>query len=387
MCLSFVDPVVDERLPFVGGTSVRLLGEMSVRVGEEDLTDALGGRVGRLALAFLLLNRERAVRRDELAAAVWEGRAPADPEGALRVVLSRLRRAIGSESLQGRAELRLMLPGPVHIDVERLRMLVGEAEAGGELAPARAAAELSAGELLPALDADWLVVERDRILDLRLRALHAVGRAALRAGGPEFAAARQAARELISLSPYRESAHRLLIEALIADGEQAEALLAYENVRVLLRDDLGTSPTADLAALHMQLLLATDQVGASGDPAVVEQLALPAAAVPAVRPRLAGRRSELRQLGELWASRERAFTLALIEGDPGVGKSRLAGEFARRVHAAGHDVLWGRCHEQALVPYEPFIEVLRQYARSLDDEGLAQIAHAAGAQFLSLAPT
>lgn len=332
--------MVGDGLPLLGGTSIRLLGDLSVRINEEDVTDAIGGRVGRLALTFLLLNRGRAVRRDELAAAVWEERAPADPEGALRVVLSRLRRAIGSGSLQGRAELRLTLPGPVHVDVERLRMLVGEAEAGGDLAPARAAAELSAAELLPALDADWLVAERDRTLDLRLRALHAVGRAALRAGGSELAAAQQAARELIVLSPYRESAHRLLIEALIADGEQAEALLSYENVRVLLRDDLGTSPTEDLATLHMQLLLATDQEGPSGDPASIEQLALPAAAVPTARPRLAGRRAELRQLGELWASPERVFTLALLEGDPGVGKSRLAGEFATRMHAVGDNVLW-----------------------------------------------
>ena len=386
MCASSAIPVVEDVPPALGGTSIRLLGDLSVRIGGADVTEAVGGRVNQLALAFLVLNRERPVRRDELAGAVWEKRAPVDPDGALRVVVSRLRRAIGAESLQGRAELRLTLPGPIEIDVEKVRILVGEAEAGGDLARASAAAELSVGELLPALDADWLGAERDRILDLRLRALDAVGRAALRAGGSELASAQHAARELITLSPYRESAHRLLIEALIADGEQAEALLAYESVRVLLRDDLGTTPTAELAALHMQLLLATDQTDPSGDPALVEQLALPLAAVPVGRPRLAGRRAELRELGERWASREAAFTLALLEGDPGVGKSRLAGEFATRVHAAGDNVLWGRCHEQALVPYEPFIEVLRQYAGSLDDAALAQVAHAAGAQFLSLAP-
>jgi DNA-binding SARP family transcriptional activator len=378
--------VVDDRCSAAGGTSIALLGDLSVQIAGQDLTAGLGGRVSRLAFTFLLVNRERAVRRDELAAAVWEERAPADPEGSLRVVLSRLRRAIGAERVQGRAALRLMLPGPVDIDVERLRTLVGEAEAGGELKAARAAAALSAGELLPGLDTDWLAKERDGILELRLRALQAAGRAGLLAGGSEVAGATQAARAVIALSPYREGGHRLLIEALIADGEQAEALLAYENIRVLLRDELGTSPAAGLASLHMQLLLATDQAHPREDLAPLEQVALPPAAAPPVRPRLAGRRVELGQLDELWAAQEPGFKLALVEGDPGVGKSRLAGEFASRVHASGGNVLWGRCHEQSLVPYEPFVEVLRQYVGSLDDEDLAQVAHEAGAQFLSLAP-
>jgi hypothetical protein len=65
------------------------------------------------------LHRDRPIRRDQLAAAVWEERAPANPDAALRVVLSRLRRALGADALPGRTELRLALPEPAEVDVER----------------------------------------------------------------------------------------------------------------------------------------------------------------------------------------------------------------------------------------------------------------------------
>src|SRR4051794_1871303 len=252
------------------GTAIELLGGLSVRIGGTDVTAALGGRVGRLALAYLVLHRDRAVRRDELADAVWEAeRAPADPDAALRVVLSRLRSALGRDAVTGRAELRLALPEPARVDLEELRELVAE----GEAEAARAAARLAARELLPGLDADWLAAERDALLELRAQALLTLGRA-----DPD--AALDAGRELIALAPFRESGHRLRIEALAARGELAEALRAYDELRVLLRDELGTAPSPELAALHVQLLRSTDPGAGAPIPALAVQRPLPAAAAP-----------------------------------------------------------------------------------------------------------
>jgi class 3 adenylate cyclase/tetratricopeptide (TPR) repeat protein len=53
--------------------------------------------------------------------------------------------------------------------------------------------------------------------------------------------------------------------------------------------------------------------------------------------------------------------LAFLVGEPGMGKSRLSAEFAREVHAAGATVLYGRCDEESLAPYQPFVEALRHY--------------------------
>ncbi len=73
----------------------------------------------------------------------------------------------------------------------------------------------------------------------------------------ELPIAERTAHDLIALAPYRESGHRLLMEALAARGNVAEALRAYEHVRQLLRDDLGASPSAPLQALHVSLLKST----------------------------------------------------------------------------------------------------------------------------------
>jgi DNA-binding SARP family transcriptional activator len=359
---------------------IRLLGDLSVQIGKHDVTGRLGGRVGQLAFSYLVLNRERPIRRDQLAAAVWEERAPANPDAALRVVLSRLRAALGADALAGRAELRLALPEPAEVDVERLRVLAGVED----LETAREAGQLAKQELLPGLEADWLNDHRERLAELRQEALGALGRIALREG--ELALAEETARELVRLEPFSEGPNRLLIETLAARGEQAEALRAYERFRVLLRDELGTSPSSELAALHVQLLRAAE-APALAEAALDVRLPLPEAVLPPTRPALAGRGPELRELEALvQATGERGVSFALIAGEAGIGKSRLASELARRAHAAGHTVMWGRCHREALVPYEPFAEALRRYTAALPPQTLAELAHAAGSEFALLAP-
>ena len=64
----------------------------------------------------------------------------------------------------------------------------------------------------------------------------------------------QRARQLIELAPYRETGHRILIETLEQRGNVAEALLVYDRLRVLLRDELGTAPSSALQSIHRRLL-------------------------------------------------------------------------------------------------------------------------------------
>lgn len=71
-----------------------------------------------------------------------------------------------------------------------------------------------------------------------------------------MAAAERDARRLVRLAPYRESGYRLLMDALARRGNGAEALLVYEQLRTVLRDELGASPSPATRALHRQLLSA-----------------------------------------------------------------------------------------------------------------------------------
>jgi pentatricopeptide repeat protein len=73
-------------------------------------------------------------------------------------------------------------------------------------------------------------------------------------GGPELVAAARAGRELTRREPYRETGHRLLMSALARQGNAAEALLVYDQLRTRLHDDLGVAPSAQTQELHKQLL-------------------------------------------------------------------------------------------------------------------------------------
>src|SRR4051794_4075353 len=100
-------------------TRIQLCGRLIVELQGRRLEDTLRGRQGRLLFAYLALNRDRPVRRDELAEALWSGTgAPPAYESLLAPPLSRLRKALGPGVLEGRSELQLILPSDAWIDWE-----------------------------------------------------------------------------------------------------------------------------------------------------------------------------------------------------------------------------------------------------------------------------
>ena len=107
---------------------------------------------------------------------------------------------------------------------------------------------------LPGEELAWVVDARMRLGELHLRALEAYAQAGLGIGGTELAAAVRAGRELTRRDPYRESGHRLLMNALAREGNTAEALLVYDQLRTRLQDDLGAAPSPQTQELHKQLL-------------------------------------------------------------------------------------------------------------------------------------
>jgi DNA-binding SARP family transcriptional activator len=72
--------------------------------------------------------------------------------------------------------------------------------------------------------------------------------------GPELDTAARAGAELVRLAPFRETGYALLMEALAAQGNRAEALVVFERLRVRLREDLGAVPGPEIQALHARLL-------------------------------------------------------------------------------------------------------------------------------------
>ena len=240
---------------------IQLCGSLVVRVGGRRVDGALPGRHGRALLGYLALYRDRPVERDELVEALWPQGGPAAAEASLRALVSRVRSALGPELLAGRGDVRLALPPGSWIDVEaaddaihRAESAVARSEWRDGWAPAHVALNVSRRPFLHGLNAPWIVETRVHLDDVRLRALACWAAVGLGIGGAELADAERAARLLVAEAPYRESGHRLLMEILVARGNRAEALQAYEALRRRLSEDLGTAPGEELRALHAGML-------------------------------------------------------------------------------------------------------------------------------------
>ncbi|SDX30389.1 DNA-binding transcriptional activator of the SARP family [Geodermatophilus africanus] len=107
------------------------------------------------------------------------------------------------------------------------------------------------GDLLPGWHDDWVLIERERLRQLRLYALETLGARLAAAGRP--AEAVEAALAAVRSEPLRESAHRLLVRVHLAEGDVAAAVRTYRHFRTMLRDELGLDPSDRFTRLVQHL--------------------------------------------------------------------------------------------------------------------------------------
>lgn len=108
--------------------------------------------------------------------------------------------------------------------------------------------------LLQGHDRPWLSEWRRRLDEVRLLGVECFATARLGVGGPTLPQAEECGRRLIALAPYRETGYRILMEALEQRSNNAEALLVYDRLRVLLRDELGIAPSPAVQRVYRRLL-------------------------------------------------------------------------------------------------------------------------------------
>jgi DNA-binding SARP family transcriptional activator len=377
--------VMEETLQDGGRTTIQLCGRLVVELEGRRVEGDLPSRQGRLLFAYLALNADRAVRREELIECIWPEQPPAEPSAALNTLVSRLRRALGAGVLEGVAELRLALAPNAEIDVRlaeealaRARAAVADRDWQAAWGPAHAALAIARRGLLPGLEAAWIDRGRRELEELELEALELVVETGLGLGGAELAAAERASSALIERAPFRESGYRLRMETLAARGNVAQALQTYESLRRLLGEELGTVPSPAVTELHMRLLRgeAAEHDRQQGPPRQADGTGF------------VGRRRELavfdRVLGQLGQGRRQ---LVLIAGDAGIGKTRLAQELTARAQGSGADGVWGRCYEGPGAPaFWPWMEVIRALARGKRPEQLRRALGPGGGNLTRLVP-
>ncbi|CAN7247863.1 MULTISPECIES: BTAD domain-containing putative transcriptional regulator [unclassified Variovorax] len=242
-------------------TRIQLCGRLTVRIEGRRIEDDLPGRQGRLLFVYLTAHRARPSSRAELMSALWPNRAPAASDTALSALLTKLRSVLGAGVVVGKPDVRMTLPSDAWIDLEaateglhRASSAVSQQDWARGWGPSRVALHIAQRGFHQDHDAPWVEDIRSKLEDVLVRAHECVAAIGLGLSGSELASAERSARALIKLAPYRESGYRYLMKVLATQGNVAEALLTYEQLRRLLREELGASPGATTDALHRQLL-------------------------------------------------------------------------------------------------------------------------------------
>ncbi|MDQ2622158.1 MAG: AAA family ATPase, partial [Actinomycetota bacterium] len=258
------------------------------------------------------------------------------------------------------------------------------------------AEQILGGGLLPGLEASWIDEYRNELDDLRLQALELTALAGVLVGGPHLARAERAARTAIEISRFRESSRVALLEVMEAQGNIAEALRAFDEFRVLLREELGTFPSPELAAVHTRLL-GSSEAPAPAVPAGPAReskgngtTSTPADISRRIDPRietigLVGREILLDRLKrELELAAAGELRIALLAGEGGLGKTRVAAELARSREDI--TVLYGRSAQDEVRPLRIWMDLLRSALRQAEGTDLAGIIGGDGPTLVRILP-
>jgi DNA-binding SARP family transcriptional activator len=400
----------------------RLLGNLEVADGGAPVD--VGGAQPRTVLAMLLVAGGRVVPAESIIEALWGHDPPASAAGTLQSYVSRLRRALVPGGARGEAAKVLAWdpPGyklaaePGALDTRRFEELADAGRAlltAGDAEGARAALVEALGlwrgpALLEFSHLDFAWGFAARLEERKLVALEDRIEADLRLG--RHASVVGELGELVAAHPLREQFRHHMALALYRSGRQAEALRILADARSTLRDQLGIDPGRPLVELETAILaqdpaltlpppdagavrgpaaassappgvVAGDELGVAGSATAARSPAaggsaaagtpapaMPAPAMPATgAPALVGRAVELRQAIAALDEARTGTRIVLVEGEPGIGKTRLVEELAAEAAGRGVAVHWGRAFEGGATPaFWPWLPVLRALAHRPD---------------------
>jgi len=258
------DPPI-ERDGAASGVRITLLGSVSLTV--DGVAVPLGGPKQRAVVSLLALDVGRVVPLDRLIQELWRDDPPAQAMMALQSYISRLRRVLAGVAAPGAASwIATKPPGwvlnvrPDSVDAVEFaalltdgRSLLASGQPGRAAENLRQALALWTGAAMGDLGmAEFAMAERTRLEQLRLDATETLFEADLATG--ETATVVEAAERFIQDNPFRERGWISLMLGLYRTGRQADALAAAERLRVILADELGLDPSAEIRDLTARIL-------------------------------------------------------------------------------------------------------------------------------------
>lgn len=357
---------------------ITLLGGFQARLVPGDAI-ALPTRKAQALLAYLAMPPGRLHQRDKLSAMLWGDASESLARRSFRKALSWVKRSLAdTEALIVQGEMVGLVAEVVVTDVGEFERRVGASASPAALSEAT---EIYRGDLLAGLVLEeaafeeWLVGERERLRELSLEGLARLLAHQRESGDPNGAI--QSAIKLLSIDPLQEAVHRALMRLYAQTGRRGAALRQYQACVGALERELRAQPEDETTALYQEILHSRHAMASDPEPsapappvaaapvAVAPVVASPPALVPSAAAShetpLVGRQHEIAQLGatleQAWAGGRR---LAVVFGEAGVGKSRLAGRLGELAIERGGHVLRGRCYEsEQALPFSPWIDALR----------------------------
>lgn len=332
-------------------------------------------RRGRALLAWLGLHPGRHAR-SKVAAVFWPDVLDTSARTSLRGAIAELRRTLGAAAAAlttTRETIELGEAATIWVDVREFGALV----AAGRR---REALDLVRGPVLADLDDEWIDAIRDEYVRHELRLLDELAAQYATTGAVHDAIG--LARRRVQLDPLSEPAGRTLVRLLAAAGDRAGALDAAAALSDRLHRDLGLGPDPETLRLVAEV---RSQAGDAPDPAPIP-VPVPRS-VSGLDATPIGRDAPLVQIRRVrHAPETHGGPVVLISGDAGIGKTTLALTAASEAAADGVAILVGRCDEEGIVPFGPWVEALGPALDQLTDHELVRLAQNGGLALARLFP-
>ncbi|MGI9040005.1 MAG: AAA family ATPase [Gemmatimonadales bacterium] len=330
----------------------RTLGPVEVSVDGGPAPPELLWRKHLALLLYLARSPRRVRSREHLIGLLWGDSTEAAARHSLSEALRVIRRHAGANSVEVTVGQVRLAPGAVELDLDRLE----------ELAAARnwvGAAELIAGEFLEGFAVpgasefeNWLAAERELWRRRAVEVLVHYAEAMARVGRAQEASA--LAVRALTLEATSEPALRSALRCMSLSGDRAGALELFERFRSRLTAEVGAEPGEETRAL-------VERIRRERGPRPDIQAGF-ADGEPVVRPPLVGRGDELGRLLEAAAqsAQGKRAVLLTLEGDSGVGKTRLLSELLARLRLDGISVVSARTvHADCAEPWSGVLAIAR----------------------------